>query len=267
MLKINYSDLCSLDYVIKNVSAHPDVWNDIDTFDFEENGRKKHLIYYQLDNERDYYQNGKLLFTLKKHDILFAPEGSKYLSVSSGAMASGFGISFDLFLPDNSGITIDEPLKIVANDESGQLYKHFQMIRYCFLHQNTSATRLKGELFTLIDKLFTDTQAYLAFEATYKSIHPAISIINNHPEKNISNSELAEKCYMSTSSFMRKFKQFSGGLTPVQYKNHTRIIRAEEMVNSSNLTLNEIAEMLGFYDAAHLCRKYKQYTGRTLKKR
>jgi len=42
-------------------------------------------------------------------------------------------------------------------------------------------------------------------------------------------------------------------------------MKAEEMANDTNLSVEEIAEMLGFYDASYLCRYYKQCTGKTLK--
>jgi len=54
-------------------------------------------------------------------------------------------------------------------------------------------------------------------------------------------------------------------VTPAQYRNNIRLVMAEEMATSSK-TLQEIAEMLGFYDASHLCRTFKQQRGRTLKK-
>ena len=70
---------------------------------------------------------------------------------------------------------------------------------------------------------------------------------------------------MSEASFLRKFKAYSGGMPPIKYRNNIRIMLAEEM-SASPLTTAEIAERLGFYDSAHLCRAYKEVFGTTLKK-
>ena len=103
------------------------------------------------------------------------------------------------------------------------------------------------------------------FEAGNKDIAPALKLMERHPEKNFTNAELAHMCHVSESSFLRKFKLYSGGITPARYRNNIRIMRAEEYVNSDN-TLEHIAQTLGFYDAAHLCKAYKKHTGHSPKK-
>ena len=264
MRGLHYGELCSNDCVFKDISSYHEVFTENDIFDYELSGRSKHLLYYQLDGERKYNYCGRTICVIKKHDIIFIPDGTKYVSSSSNSFTSGIGISFNLYYADNTAVKIDEPMKITARDTDGQLYKHFRRIYFSVLHLPSATMRMKGELYTLLDKMFTDKEDLSDFEARYKDISPAIKVIERHPEQNITNSELAEMCFMSESSFLRKFKQYSSGISPMQYRNHIRIMRAEEFVNTVN-SLSEIADILGFYDASHLCRAYKKYTGHNLK--
>jgi mannose-6-phosphate isomerase class I len=101
----------------------------------------------------------------------------------------------------------------------------------------------------------------------FRDIQPAIDRIELYPEINTSISELSKLCNMSESSFRRKFKQYTNDISPINYRNRIRIMKAEELCNNSSYTIEEAAMKLGFCDAAHLCRLYKQFTGKTLKTR
>ncbi|MBQ2118450.1 MAG: helix-turn-helix domain-containing protein, partial [Clostridia bacterium] len=65
--------------------------------------------------------------------------------------------------------------------------------------------------------------------------------------------------------FRARFKQFSGGLSPSEYRNRLRVRKAQELLSSSLWTTDLIAETLGFYDTSHFYRIYKKYTGKTPK--
>ncbi|MBQ4629368.1 MAG: helix-turn-helix transcriptional regulator [Clostridia bacterium] len=266
MFKISCSDLCSLDYILKIVNVGIQTTADLGTYNYEHTKRKNNLLYFNTEGKRRFFKKGVEFLTINKNDIFFAPDNSNYTSVPVNETSTGFGICFDIHLHDGTQVIIDENPIIVMKDADNSILKSFQMIHYCFLNKSTNMAKLKAEMFSLIDKLFAGTNSDTIFESIYKDIYPAINFINKHPEQAISNEMLAKKCYMSTSSFARKFKAYTGGLTPSQYRNHIRFTQAEQLVNSSPCSLNEIAEILGFYDAAHLCRKYKQATGHTLRK-
>lgn len=267
-MNLTYNNFCSLDCDITDIFAFQHLWKEDTQYNYETHGRTKYLIYYQLENERSYYCDGKLIYTLKKHDILFLPHGAKYTSVitSPENQTTGIGIAFNLYTPDNVLVETKEPIKLVAHDSTGQYYKRFKKILFSVLHPNTNSLRLKGEIYMLLDEMFSAINAKSSYDKSYHDIAEAISVIEHSPEINYTNQQLAEMCFISESSFLRKFKAYSGGVSPLQYRNNIRLMRAEEMVNTTR-TLDEIAEMLGFYDAAHLCRIYKQSTGHTLKKK
>lgn len=74
------------------------------------------------------------------------------------------------------------------------------------------------------------------------------------PEKHVAVRELGAMCRMSEGSFRRRFDQFSGGLTLVEYLSRLLCDKAEQLYRTRENTLEEIAERLGFCDAAYLCR-------------
>ncbi len=74
--------------------------------------------------------------------------------------------------------------------------------------------------------------------------------------------EIAKKCNMSYSYFSRSFKKFMG-VSFSEYVNHTRINEAQKLLISSDKSVSEIAQALGFSSASHFIRTFKNCKGCT----
>lgn len=264
-MKINYNELCSIECSLKNIAASHSVWTENCPWNYETSGRPKHLLFYQVEGERVFSCGGKTIHTSKNNDIVFMPNGTKYSSINP-IKSVETAISFDLYDCDGNYIDFDEPLEIIHNDKSGQIYQRFKKILVSAYHPNTHSLMIHGELFSLLDMLFSAEKVRIDFRDVHGDIFEAIRALETNPALNLSNAQLAEMCYMSEASFLRKFKKFSGGISPLKYRNHIRLMKAEELINSS-YSVDKIAHMLGFYDGAHLCRIYKQIRGHSLKRR
>ncbi|MBR5507755.1 MAG: helix-turn-helix transcriptional regulator [Clostridia bacterium] len=265
---INSRELCSIDCIFTDLVAYRMGRNDYTTYNYENNGRSNHLIFYQIENSRSYTVGNEHMCSIGPGDIVFVPQGTKYRSycTNQNSPTDGIGISFSLKSCDGEEILLSDKLSHIAHDDFGQLFKRFKMVLYSAMNPSRSTMRLKGEMFSIIDELFTPSEIRSEFVSIYGDIMQAIVTIENKTNINFSTRELADMCHMSESSFLRKFKEYSGGITPTKYRNKIRLTHAEEMANS-DLTLNEIAETLGFFDAAHLCKIYRQEKGHTLKKK
>ena len=267
-MNIGYKDLTNTDFNFVNVVAYRMDDNSNVEYNYESYGRTKQLLFCQMEGDRYYYSGSRHICTLTPGDILFLPHGAKYRSFVSENSTSntGIGISFDLISSTGETILINEDIRLFLNRKDNQLLKRFKKILYSVANPSQNVLRLKGELFSLFDELFADREKREDFDEAYKDIMAAITLLETKPENNLNLKSLGEMCHMSESSFLRKFKEYSGGITPIKYRNNIRFMLAEELA-SSHLTMNEIAEKLGFYDGAHLCKMYKDHKGYTLKRK
>lgn len=80
--------------------------------------------------------------------------------------------------------------------------------------------------------------------------------------RRISNAELAAEARLSESWFAHMFKQTTGE-TPQQWQTRLRVERARETLGTSEDSLADIAQTLGFADQAHLTRVFRAATGLT----
>jgi transcriptional regulator GlxA family with amidase domain len=76
--------------------------------------------------------------------------------------------------------------------------------------------------------------------------------------------EIATKFGLSQRSFTRRFKAATG-VRATQYWQQLRIEMAKDLLASSNLTIQEIADQVGYQDQGHLTRLFKKHINQTPK--
>ncbi len=91
-------------------------------------------------------------------------------------------------------------------------------------------------------------------------IDKALKIMQNHMYRNLSLEELSAKLGITAPYCIKLFKERMG-ITPMKYFVQLKIETAGALLESTNRSLIEIAEDLGFYSEFHFSRVFKQYTG------
>ena len=84
--------------------------------------------------------------------------------------------------------------------------------------------------------------------------------IEAHLEDRPSLEKLAATAGLSVFHFARAFKQ-SQGMTPHSYLLHRRVVRAQELLSATDLSLSQIALVSGFADQSHFTRHFRQRVG------
>ncbi|VVN38154.1 HTH-type transcriptional activator RhaR [Pseudomonas fluorescens] len=88
----------------------------------------------------------------------------------------------------------------------------------------------------------------------------AKQLILEHLGETIEVTELARACALSRSHFSRAFK-CSTGLSPQDWIRHQRIVRAKQLIRSTDLSLTQISLECGFCDQAHFCHIFTRSEG------
>jgi len=89
-----------------------------------------------------------------------------------------------------------------------------------------------------------------------------IELLEAEVDRDISLRQLAHEVRMSPFHFARTFKQ-STGLPPHQYLMRLRIDRARELLETTRLSVCEIASAVGFNDPSYLARVFRRTIGLT----
>jgi transcriptional regulator GlxA family with amidase domain len=86
--------------------------------------------------------------------------------------------------------------------------------------------------------------------------------VEAHLDAQLSVERLADAAGMSCSHFTRAFRNVLK-MTPHRYVMWRRLMRAQELIRSSEASLAEIALLTGFSDQSHLCRLFQLHLGET----
>lgn len=89
---------------------------------------------------------------------------------------------------------------------------------------------------------------------------PVLEHIEDRLSERIRVEDLAATVHLERTYFTRAFEQHFG-TTPARYLRERRIDRAMQMLYEGDATLETIAKAVGFTDAFHLSRVFKQVTG------
>lgn len=192
--------------------------------------------------------------TAKTGNLIFLPKNSVYDIVFPDEV-DDFLVSFDSSL---SFTQFQNPTTLLDNAPISVSQKFEAMVTARF-----SATRselnCKGLFYLLLDAIVngTDTQS------TDKLIVARAQELLRD-ESDISIGDIAKKCAVSESGLRKLFKKYVG-ITPVRYRSSEKLKQAMYMLESTNMSINEISERLNFFDTAYFCKIFKLHFGITPK--
>jgi AraC family transcriptional activator FtrA len=85
----------------------------------------------------------------------------------------------------------------------------------------------------------------------------AMQFALEHLDRDLGLAELAATALMSTRNFSRRFREATG-TTPIRWLNHQRLARARELLEETDLPVEQIATQTGFGSAVTLRQRFAQ---------
>ena len=82
--------------------------------------------------------------------------------------------------------------------------------------------------------------------------------LQDHFSEELKLDMVAQRHGMSERNFSRRFKQ-AVGQTPSQFIQELRINNARDLLQYSNLSINEIADRVGFSDMSYFAKIFRKY--------
>lgn len=177
--------------------------------------------------------------------------------------------STQLFLKHS--ITFDSTEKISTTDYiTGKVPKRVQeniqaITEYKKTNKKISNIIIENTIFEIIIILLRLSGLIEASEANNSTIDdPRIAIakqyISDNIEQNLTISDIAQYCNLSSKQFTRIFEK-NMGTSPTKYIHTQRVLHIEELLNGSNLTLKEISELMNFHNEYYFNAFFKKHSG------
>lgn len=160
------------------------------------------------------------------------------------------------------------------------------------IHVRTSEERYRAWLGTVADMLITETRStlpgsrsvgkrlaevlhlymlrahVLAQQENYQGVfndpqlYQALQLIHSAPENDWKLEDIARQIGMSRTSFATRFHDLIG-MTPMRYITMWRLQKARELLETTDLTIDRIAERVGYQSEAAFTRAFQREFGKT----
>ena len=172
--------------------------------------RQDHQLYYNIVGSREYFrEDGTLIFTACPDDLVLCPYGSSYRCVAiPGEKNLGILLKFDLRDSDGRPVDLGGEVQIVARDHEGFYLEKLRAILKQCLRGGFALLKAKSLLYDLLLTL-TNDQMTAPADPLLRSLLPAVRYMQNHLQQGCCIDALAELCFMSRSTFYRRFRAVS----------------------------------------------------------
>ncbi len=225
-----------------------------------EKGRVDYHILYIAEGECVcLYDDAETVMT-KGNFVLYPPSVKQMYSFPAGKYAKRFWIHF-------SGYGVKDILNKLGL--RGGVYRTFieNDVEACFektiydhsVGTNKSQVAAEGELIRLLSLLSKEDGERTAV-AYSDTVMKMMKYIHSNWQKPIAVADVAKKICLSESRTAHLFKDAVGkGIH--QYVINLRISTAKELLLSTDMSVSEIGEMVGFHDALYFSRAFKSEVG------
>lgn len=229
------------------------------------NGRIDYHILYIYEGKCTIHEKGKKLIANAGDMILYKPHEPQHYSFEGadksiscyihfvGVKCEHYLKKFGLYSERITHIGISQTIRnIFAKLEYENLVKQPFSNEYC------SALILELLLF-LGRKSANSTSPEIEIEPRIYSVRKEMIQTSNkwYPIK-----YYADKCNLSISRFQHIFKEQTG-YSPGEYLMYVRINRATSLLIETDLSISQIADILGFTNSTYFIRCFKKQTGKT----
>ena len=225
------------------------------SYSYMERPRPEHGIMILLNGRVDFVTRGETL-SAQAGDLIFLPKNSHYKAFFNRGTepVDDYLVNFDASseLPTQAGpIRLFENASHACVDSCKQLLKEE-------MSNTPSSIRAKGLFYLFLDAVMSMQRA--ENPKLRNILDKAQNLLESNHELSIP--EIARACCVSESSLRRIFCQHFG-MPPVKYRLQAKLNRAMYLLDSKEMSINEIANSLNFYDTAYFIRVFQEHTGTT----
>lgn len=88
----------------------------------------------------------------------------------------------------------------------------------------------------------------------------AFAYVEEHYSSNFKIADLASECHMSETHFRRIFQE-KMNMTPIEYVNFVRVKKACELIDKTDISMEDVAEQVGFVTPSTFNRNFRRIIG------
>lgn len=254
------SDLSNQSYNFSESNASFQKWNNNCGFSFMKNPRQNNGITLFLCDEAIYTLPTGEKMQFGFGDVVLLPKNTEY-SVKfvshSKNTADVILVRFLLFDDYGNEIVLGDKITCVATKTGTQMYNLFMDVLNTYNRITAPNGNYKIKLYNLFEYIIEN------IANDNNRLADLITYINNNLNSDLSTHTLSRVAMMSNSNLRKVFNTLYG-ISPKKYIDTLKINKAKDLLLNTEPSVQEISQMLNFYDTAHFSKTFKKIVGKTV---
>lgn len=258
---LSLPNLKHLDFSVTNVFSMVQHWAEGAVFDTLSSPKKNHSLLYFANCDGHYTLPTGDIITAVQGDVVYIPAGARYKTVFSNKkdQDSTVLINFQL-TSQNSPFALADTVSVLERNAPQSLHELFFQTAGAASSAQLSTITMMSSLYQILDLLEQSDNYALGGSSGFQKIAKGIAYLENDTEQIMSIDQLAEMCHVSSNTFRRMFRAYSG-VSPIEFRLTRTISRAKQLLQAELFTVSEISDMLHFSDVSYFSRIFKKKTG------
>ena len=199
-------------------------------------------------------------YLLKKGDWLFLPPNTYHSYHNDTSMPfKKYWAHFDIY-PDTNIVEYLSLPYIIQVKNNNQITKLFnKLVNSAKSNNLIDKLMVKSCLFSLLSEFINIAKPNGVSIKNQKDerLDNVLRYINENLDKSLNNDILAEKYFAHPNHFIRAFKDKTG-MTPAKYIKLRKMETAKQLLESTDLSNEEITEKLNLSDSSHFSKLFKE---------
>lgn len=209
------------------------------------------FIYIKRGDCRYDFSDGH--FLLSEGAIAYLPLKSRHTLTIMSEEIEFYRINFTLKIDGELSFFSNKPLKLSSSLPPDAKEAVMRLEELCRTGENTV---LKNRLLLEIFSAVTPSEK----KERPSRVEPAVKYLREHLDEPFESQTLASLCHVSVALFYKLFGE-EYKMTPLEYKNRLVSERAKSLLLTYNMSVSEVAYMLGFESPAYFSRFFKKCVG------
>lgn len=223
------------------------------------------ILLYCMEGSGTLEQAGRDILIERGHAAIIPPGTPHIYRASTKTPWSIFWIHFegrqvDLILRE---MKIESGNPLLHVPDTSMMHQAFEEVFTCLGHHfsNAGLLAMSGELVHLLAKLqLHRTRSLYTLHAHEDRVMDSIDFMQRHLTMPLSLADLAAHSRQSIPHYCKLFKARISQ-SPMAYFTQLKMRKACELLDQTNLTIKEIADMLGYDDPYYFSRLFKKVQG------
>lgn len=226
---------------------------------FEMRNRKIHSSIGYITNGIAEFSTLTEKITAKEGDLIFVPEGIRYISHWDGTPCIGF---YDVnFLMPKQSANLWRSMKLQRIDgaPNERILELIKQMCSCDKKEDIGHLQAFGLFYQMLSLILPHMLTTSSHNLPIP-LQKATSYVEANYATITSVREIAEACFLSESRLYHLFQDHLN-TSPISYLNQLRVHAAIELLSNPTLSIQQIAEQLNFHSDYHFRKTFQKVTG------